>query len=215
MTRCRWASLCSITRTFGHSSIESQGCSSIGRALVSKTSGWEFESPRPCHYSDARLGRQWNCRSQRRDEEVAFRWAHSFKNCCTSAFTSGAKAALRGRSRSPRWRWRSRSGLLRLSSMHGRQRAARGSIAVCRACCCWSACGWRTGWSTFPAFADFLIAVEAEMNKVSWPTRTELFRASMVVLIVIFALAVVLAGYDMFWKRVAVAEIGHPLGTVA
>ena len=26
-----------------------QGCSSIGRALVSKTSGWEFKSPRPCH----------------------------------------------------------------------------------------------------------------------------------------------------------------------
>ncbi len=26
-----------------------QGCSSIGRALVSKTSGWEFEPPRPCH----------------------------------------------------------------------------------------------------------------------------------------------------------------------
>src|SRR3954454_17415344 len=25
-----------------------------------------------------------------------------------------------------------------------------------------------------PAFADFLIAVEAEMNKVSWPSRTEL-----------------------------------------
>ena len=33
-----------------------------------------------------------------------------------------------------------------------------------------------------PAFADFLIAVEAEMNKVSWPTRTELFRGSMVVI---------------------------------
>ena len=28
-----------------------------------------------------------------------------------------------------------------------------------------------------PAFADFLIAVEAEMNKVSWPTRGELFRS--------------------------------------
>jgi ribosome biogenesis protein Nip4 len=25
-----------------------QGCSSIGRALVSKTSGWGFESLRPC-----------------------------------------------------------------------------------------------------------------------------------------------------------------------
>lgn len=51
-----------------------------------------------------------------------------------------------------------------------------------------------------PIFADFLIAVEAEMNKVSWPTRTELFRASMVVLILIFALGFILAGYDMFWK---------------
>jgi len=50
-----------------------------------------------------------------------------------------------------------------------------------------------------PSFADFLIAVEAEMNKVSWPTRTELFRASMVVLILIFSLAIILAGYDYFW----------------
>jgi preprotein translocase subunit SecE len=51
-----------------------------------------------------------------------------------------------------------------------------------------------------PAFADFLIAVEAEMNKVSWPTRTELFRASMVVLIMIFSLAAVLAVYDVLWR---------------
>lgn len=50
-----------------------------------------------------------------------------------------------------------------------------------------------------PAFADFLIAVEAEMNKVSWPSRTELFRASMVVIILIFALGFILAAYDMFW----------------
>jgi len=51
-----------------------------------------------------------------------------------------------------------------------------------------------------PVFADFLIAVEAEMNKVSWPTRNELFRASMVVLIEIFALAIILTAYDVFWK---------------
>lgn len=50
-----------------------------------------------------------------------------------------------------------------------------------------------------PAFADFLIAVEAEMNKVSWPTKQELFRASMVVLIVIFLLAVILALFDVGW----------------
>ena len=41
-----------------------------------------------------------------------------------------------------------------------------------------------------PGFADFLIAVEAEMNKVSWPSRGELFRASIVVLVMIFVLAV-------------------------
>lgn len=48
----------------------------------------------------------------------------------------------------------------------------------------------------FPSFADFLIAVEAEMNKVSWPSRTELVRSSMVVIILMFGLAMVLFTYD-------------------
>jgi preprotein translocase subunit SecE len=52
----------------------------------------------------------------------------------------------------------------------------------------------------FPPFADFLISVEAEMNKVSWPTRTELFRSSMVVMLMIFILAGVLFVYDAFWS---------------
>jgi preprotein translocase subunit SecE len=51
-----------------------------------------------------------------------------------------------------------------------------------------------------PAFADFLIAVEAEMNKVSWPTRSELMRSSMVVILLILILAAVLFGYDVFWS---------------
>jgi preprotein translocase subunit SecE len=51
-----------------------------------------------------------------------------------------------------------------------------------------------------PRFADFLIAVEAEMNKVSWPSRGELMRSSLVVIFVIFALAMILFGYDLFWK---------------
>jgi preprotein translocase subunit SecE len=50
-----------------------------------------------------------------------------------------------------------------------------------------------------PVFADFLVAVEAEMNKVSWPTRAELGRASAVVLIVIFSLAIILSVYDTLW----------------
>jgi preprotein translocase subunit SecE len=53
----------------------------------------------------------------------------------------------------------------------------------------------------FPAFADFLISVEAEMNKVSWPSRRELFRSSVVVMFTIFALAAVLFAYDLFWQQ--------------
>ncbi len=51
-----------------------------------------------------------------------------------------------------------------------------------------------------PRFADFLIAVEAEMNKVSWPSRPELIRASIVVIFVIFFLAALLFSYDVIWK---------------
>ena len=51
----------------------------------------------------------------------------------------------------------------------------------------------------WPKFADFLISVEAEMNKVSWPTRAELFRASMVVLVTIFVLTIALFTFDTLW----------------
>jgi preprotein translocase subunit SecE len=53
-----------------------------------------------------------------------------------------------------------------------------------------------------PSFADFLIAVEAEMNKVSWPTVGELWRSLLVVLFSIGFLVVVLAAYDLFWRLV-------------
>ena len=51
----------------------------------------------------------------------------------------------------------------------------------------------------WPLFADFLISVEAEMNKVSWPTRSELIRSSVVVLIVLFILAIALFFFDIIW----------------
>lgn len=50
-----------------------------------------------------------------------------------------------------------------------------------------------------PRFADFLIAVEAEMNKVSWPSTDELIRNSAVVIFVIFFLAFLLFGFDQIW----------------
>ena len=50
-------------------------------------------------------------------------------------------------------------------------------------------------------FADFLIAVEAEMNKVSWPTRQELVRSSIVVIFIIFFMAALLYGFDIIWEQ--------------
>ena len=50
-----------------------------------------------------------------------------------------------------------------------------------------------------PKFADFLIAVESEVAKVSWPSADEVFRSSAVIIFLIFALAAILAAYDLFW----------------
>lgn len=57
-------------------------------------------------------------------------------------------------------------------------------------------------WASFrlvqmPQFADFLISVEAEMNKVAWPKRRELINASIVVILLIFLLAGMLFSFDM------------------
>jgi preprotein translocase subunit SecE len=62
-----------------------------------------------------------------------------------------------------------------------------------------------------PRFADFLIAVEAEMSKVSWPTRKELFRGSAVVIVTIVVLASVLVFFDLVW-RVLLQALGVGIG---
>lgn len=54
----------------------------------------------------------------------------------------------------------------------------------------------------YSTFADFLIAVEAEMNKVSWPTKKEVWNAVLVVMFVIFAMAMFLFIFDLLWTFV-------------
>jgi preprotein translocase subunit SecE len=54
----------------------------------------------------------------------------------------------------------------------------------------------------WPRFADFLIAVEAEMNKVTWPGKDELIRAAIVVIFTIFFLAIALFLFDIIWQQV-------------
>ena len=54
----------------------------------------------------------------------------------------------------------------------------------------------------YAPFADFLIAVEAEMSKVSWPTQQQLIRASAVVIILILGLTVIVYVYDLLLNYV-------------
>ena len=52
-----------------------------------------------------------------------------------------------------------------------------------------------------PPVADFLIGVEEEMAKVSWPAQDEVRRATVVVFITMFLLATTLAVYDLVLQQ--------------
>jgi preprotein translocase subunit SecE len=54
----------------------------------------------------------------------------------------------------------------------------------------------------FPPFAEFLIATEAEMNKVSWTNKDDLIRATTVVLTTVFIMALYLFLVDTLWTFV-------------
>lgn len=56
---------------------------------------------------------------------------------------------------------------------------------------------WRA--VNYPPFADFLIATEAEMNKVSWTPRKALIRDTFVVLTTVFVIAAFIFIVDIFW----------------
>ncbi len=58
--------------------------------------------------------------------------------------------------------------------------------------------GFRT--VNYPPFADFLVAVQAEVDKVSWPDGTHLYRATIVVLLTMFVIAAALFVYDIVWQ---------------
>jgi preprotein translocase subunit SecE len=54
----------------------------------------------------------------------------------------------------------------------------------------------------YPRFAEFLISVEAEMGKVSWAGKDELYRATIVVLSTMLFLGVILFFYDLLWQKI-------------
>jgi preprotein translocase subunit SecE len=50
-----------------------------------------------------------------------------------------------------------------------------------------------------PRFADFLVSVESELEKVTWPSRNEVTQATVVVLLTIFSLGLFLFLIDLLW----------------
>lgn len=51
----------------------------------------------------------------------------------------------------------------------------------------------------WPLFADFLIATEAEVNKISWPTKKSVVQDTIVVLATVFLLTIFLFFTDLLW----------------
>jgi preprotein translocase subunit SecE len=51
----------------------------------------------------------------------------------------------------------------------------------------------------YPPFGEFLIATEAEMNKVSWTSKEDLIRATIVVLVTVAIMATYLFLVDKLW----------------
>jgi preprotein translocase SecE subunit len=67
---------------------------------------------------------------------------------------------------------------------------------------CWAA--WRV--VNWPAFADFLIATEAEINKVSWTTRKRLYQDTIVVLVTVVLFTVFLFVVDIIWIKILTSD---------
>lgn len=61
--------------------------------------------------------------------------------------------------------------------------------------CCWIA--FRA--VNIPKFADFLVSVESELEKVTWPSRNEVVQATIVVLCTMFFLGLFLFLVDLLW----------------
>ena len=51
-----------------------------------------------------------------------------------------------------------------------------------------------------PVLADFLIAAEGELKKVNWSSRREVFVSTIVVIVVVVAMAVLLGTTDMVFR---------------
>ena len=66
---------------------------------------------------------------------------------------------------------------------------------------CWVALAWFVYWaSNKPSLADFLIASEGELKKVSWSTRQQVIASTMIVVFVVALMSVLLGAIDVIFR---------------
>ncbi len=53
-----------------------------------------------------------------------------------------------------------------------------------------------------PRWADFLISVQAEIDKVTWPSKAEVQKHTLVVLVLLVSMAVIIFAFDIVWQWV-------------
>ncbi len=54
----------------------------------------------------------------------------------------------------------------------------------------------------FKKTGDFLRAVRSEMRKVSWPSRSEIIRSTLIVLITVIVFAIFIGGIDILFLQI-------------
>jgi preprotein translocase subunit SecE len=178
------------------------GCSSIGRAPDSKSGGWGFKSLRPCFVHDRRI-------------EMA-------KHKTTAAKSAGLRSAVANTFAVGRYKRAQGRVTRQLTAAAVSLIVFFGSYTLYQKLLTelsatdgmkwlplWSATAVTVLglWATFriihwPRFADFLISVEAEMDKVTWSDWGELKRSTAVVLITMVVLTLVLFLFDVFWQKI-------------
>lgn len=53
-----------------------------------------------------------------------------------------------------------------------------------------------------PRWADFLISVQAEIDKVTWPSKSEVHKHTLVVLVLLVSIAAIVFAFDIVWQWV-------------
>ena len=53
-----------------------------------------------------------------------------------------------------------------------------------------------------PRWADFLISVQAEIDKVTWPSKAEVHKHTLVVLVLLVSMSVIVFAFDIVWQWV-------------